>query len=45
MFHHQVYVAHYDKVVTFTGSSLLKHKKHCEDVMEQLVSTLRLRKR
>jgi hypothetical protein len=45
MFHHQVYVEYYDKVVTFTMSSFLKNAKDCEPMMSRVLASVRWRRR
>lgn len=44
MYQHQVYVAYYDEVLTFTASSSAKLGPQCDAYLEQVLSTIKFRK-
>lgn len=44
MYQHQVYVAYYDEVLTFTATSVVKLGPQCDAYLEQLLSTIKFRK-
>lgn len=45
MYQHQVYVAYYGEVLTFTASSLMKLAPQCDAYLEQMLSSIKFRKR
>jgi len=44
MYQHQVYVAYYGEVLTFTASSLLKLATQCDAYLEQVLSNIKFRR-
>jgi hypothetical protein len=44
MYQHQVYVAYYDEVLTFTGSCIVKLGPQCDAYLEQVLSSIKFRK-
>ncbi|AKT38536.1 DcrB-related protein [Chondromyces crocatus] len=44
MYQHQVYVAYYGEVLTFTASSIIKLATQCDAYLEQILSNIKFRK-
>jgi hypothetical protein len=44
MYQHQVYVAYYDEVLTFTASCIVKLGAQCDAYLEQVLSSIKFRK-